>query len=78
MTFIMGMMAFLTCPCHLPILLLLLSGTAAGSALAANTGTALWVLLAVFALSAYATWRLLDGGARAREADPGDSRAHRE
>jgi mercuric ion transport protein len=61
-TFIMGTIAFLTCPCHLPILLLLLSGTAAGAALAAHTGTALLILLAVFASSAYATWRLLDNG----------------
>lgn len=74
MTYIMGTIAFLTCPCHLPVLLLLLSGTAAGSALAANTGTALLVLLAVFASSAYATWRLLDRGEEAREGEPGDSR----
>jgi len=74
MTYIMGTIAFLTCPCHLPILLLLLSGTAAGSALAANTGSALLVLLAIFALSAYATWRLLDRGEQTREGEPGDSR----
>lgn len=60
MTYIMGTIAFLTCPCHLPILLLLLSGTAAGAALAAHTGTALLALLVIFASSAYATWRLLD------------------
>ncbi len=74
MTYLMGTIAFLTCPCHLPILLLLLSGTAAGSALAANTGTALFVLLAIFALSAYATWRLLDRGEAAREGEVEDSR----
>lgn len=62
LTYVTGTIAFLTCPCHLPILLLLLSGTAAGAALAANTGTALLVLLAIFGTSAYATWRLLDKG----------------
>ena len=59
MFYIMASLAVLTCPCHLPILLLLLSGTAAGAFLQANTGLAILLLLPVFLLSAIATWRLL-------------------
>ncbi|MBI1965686.1 MAG: mercury resistance protein [Betaproteobacteria bacterium] len=60
LTYFMGALAFLTCPCHLPILLLLLSGTAAGAFLSQNLGIAFLLLLPVFLLSAFATWRLLD------------------
>lgn len=62
MTYVMGALAFLTCPCHLPILLLVLSGTAAGGYLSQNLGIAFLLLLPVFLLSAFATWRLLDSG----------------
>ena len=62
LTYFMGAIAVLTCPCHLPILLLLLSGTAAGAVLSQNLGTAILVMLPVFLLSAFATWRLLDTG----------------
>lgn len=61
MTYVMGAITVLTCPCHLPILLLLFSGTAAGSYLSQNLGIAFLLLLPVFLLSAIATWRLLDG-----------------
>jgi mercuric ion transport protein len=60
MTYFMGAIAVLTCPCHLPILLVLLSGTAAGAYLSQNLGIAFLLLLPVFLLSAIATWRLLD------------------
>jgi mercuric ion transport protein len=60
MTYVMGTLAVLTCPCHLPVLLLLLSGTAAGAFLSENIGLAAVLLLPVFLLSAIATWRLLD------------------
>lgn len=60
MTYLMGTLAVLTCPCHLPVLLLLLSGTAAGAFLSENIGLAAVLLLPVFLLSAIATWRLLD------------------
>jgi mercuric ion transport protein len=56
----MGALAVLTCPCHLPILLLVLSGTAAGAYLSQNLGIAFLLLLPVFLLSAYTAWRLLD------------------
>jgi mercuric ion transport protein len=60
MTYFMGAIAVLTCPCHLPVLLLLLSGTAAGTFLSENLGLAVLVLLPIFLLSAVATWRLLE------------------
>jgi mercuric ion transport protein len=60
MTYVMGAIAVLTCPCHLPILILLFSGTAAGAFLSRNRGIAFLLLLPVFLLSAVATWRLLD------------------
>jgi mercuric ion transport protein len=59
-TYVMGTLAVLTCPCHLPVLLLLLSGTAAGAFLSENIGLVALLLLPVFLLSAIATWRLLD------------------
>lgn len=59
-TYFMGAIAVLTCPCHLPILILVLSGTAAGAFLQANLGLAILILLPIFLLSAFATWRLLD------------------
>jgi len=59
MTYFLGAIAVLTCPCHLPILIVLLSGTVAGAFLAANLGLAVVLLLAVFLLSATATWRLV-------------------
>lgn len=58
MTYFMGAIAVLTCPCHLPILIVLLSGTVAGAFLAENLVLAVVLLLAVFLLSATATWRL--------------------
>ena len=60
MTYFMGAIAVLTCPCHLPILLVLLSGTAAGAFLSENLGLAVLVLLPIFLLSSIATWRLLN------------------
>jgi len=61
MTYVMGAITVLTCPCHLPILLLLLSGTAAGAFVSQNLGIAFLLLLPIFLLSAFATLRLLDG-----------------
>lgn len=46
-----GALAALTCPCHLPIVLLALSGTAAGALVSQHKGIAVVVLLALFALS---------------------------
>jgi len=60
MTYVMGAITVLTCPCHLPILILLLSGTAAGAFLSENLGLAFVVLVPFFLSSAITTWRLLD------------------
>ncbi|QPQ89172.1 broad-spectrum mercury transporter MerE (plasmid) [Burkholderia gladioli] len=46
-----GALAALTCPCHLPVVLLALSGTAAGALVSQHKGIAVVVLLALFALS---------------------------
>lgn len=56
--YLLGAVAFLTCPCHLPVMLILLSGTAAGALMADNIGLSLGVLLALFVSSASATWHL--------------------
>lgn len=71
-----GVTAFLTvlsCPCHIPILLVLLSGTAAGAFLSENTGTAVMVLLVIFLISLVATFRLLDKSGNDRQTIAHDS-----
>ncbi len=65
--YITALLAVLTCPCHLPILLLLLSGTAAGAFLQANTGLAVGLLLPVFLLFLIAAYRLLEKRANDRQ-----------
>lgn len=50
-TWMWGTLAVLTCPCHLPILLALLSGTVAGAFVADHVGVALLVLLVLFVLA---------------------------
>lgn len=49
--YVWGALAVLTCPCHLPVLLLLLSGTTAGAVLSNRLGISALVLVAVFILS---------------------------
>lgn len=65
--YITALLAVLTCPCHLPILLLLLSGTAAGAFLQENTAVAVGLLLPVFVLSLIAAWRLLEKNGNDRQ-----------
>lgn len=43
-----GLLAVLTCPCHLPILVLLLSGTAAGALLSEHIWLTALALVALF------------------------------
>lgn len=45
-----GALAALTCPCHLPVLLLALTGTAAGAFVSQHMGAAAIVLVVLFAL----------------------------
>lgn len=51
-------LAVITCPCHLPILAALLSGTAAGASLSENLGLGLILLLGAFAVPVRAAVRL--------------------
>jgi hypothetical protein len=48
------------------VLLLLLSGTAAGAYLSENLGAAALIMLPIFVLSGLATWRLLDSKNKVR------------
>ncbi|MDA0999035.1 MAG: mercury resistance protein [bacterium] len=50
--------AFVTCPCHLPVYLLLFGGTALGTYLAQYQGRALILLALLFSLSLVSGWRL--------------------
>lgn len=47
----LGFLALITCPCHVPLLALALSGTAAGALLAAHFETALMLFSVLFLLS---------------------------
>ena len=54
------LLALITCPCHVPLLALALSGTAAGALLAAHFETALMLFSVLFLLSVCAAiwvWR---------------------
>ena len=68
-------LAVFTCPCHLPILVVLLSGTALGAALAENLATAAAVFVGVFLISVVVAMRLLkddrglDTGTRSKGVD---------
>ncbi|MFU7899054.1 broad-spectrum mercury transporter MerE [Pseudomonas aeruginosa] len=46
-----GVMAALTCPCHLPLLAAVLAGTSAGAALAEHWGIAALALAVLFLLA---------------------------
>ena len=54
-----GLFALLTCPCHIPIYIMLLSGTAAGTLLAENRSVALGLFSMLFLLFVFSTMRLL-------------------
>ena len=51
------LVAVITCPCHLLILAVLLSGTAAGALLADHLGIALVIFLVLFVISLTAVFR---------------------
>jgi len=54
-----GLFALLTCPCHVPIYIMLLSGTAAGTLLLKNRSIALGLFSMLFLLFVFSTMRLL-------------------
>src|SRR5258708_3989074 len=49
--YVTASLAFLTCPCHIPILLFLLAGTAAGAFLARDVWVVLAIVLPIFLYS---------------------------
>ena len=55
----MGLFALLTCPCHIPIYIMLLSGTVAGTLLVENRSIALGLFSMLFLLFVFSTMRLL-------------------
>lgn len=58
----LALIALITCPCHLPILAFLLSGTAAGALFTEHPGVAIVLLSLLFLLSLNGAIRLLRGG----------------
>lgn len=46
--YVLGLLALLTCPCHLPILAVALSGTAAGALLSEHWAAALALMSVLF------------------------------
>lgn len=60
MAFLTGTLAVVTCPCHVLILVTLLSGTAAGAFLSENIVLAAFLLLVVSIASATVMSRLLE------------------
>lgn len=56
-----GALAALTCPCHLPILALLLSGTAAGAFISSYLSLAIVALTGLFVLSLAQALRAFQG-----------------
>lgn len=56
MRYVIAAIAVVTCPCHLPILLVLLGGTAAGALLSQHL---VWVLLGLTLLFVASAWTAL-------------------
>ncbi len=55
------LLAVVTCPCHLPIFAVLLSGSAVGAFLSDHFGTALTIFSVLFIFSLAAALRVLRG-----------------
>lgn len=58
MRYLMATIALVTCPCHIPILVAVLGGTALGAALTEHMGIALAVLGVLFIASAWSAFHL--------------------
>jgi len=57
--YLTGLFALLICPCHIPIYIMLLSGTAAGTLFLENRSIALGLFSMLFLLFVFSTMRLL-------------------
>jgi mercuric ion transport protein len=64
MRYVTAVVAVLACPCHLPIWLALLSGTALAGAISDHLGVAVVALTVLFIASAWAAVRLFSGEGR--------------
>ncbi len=58
MRYLMAALAIATCPCHLPVLLVVLGGTALGAALSEYAAVVMLAPSVLFALSAWAAFRM--------------------
>jgi mercuric ion transport protein len=70
--YLMAAVAVVTCPCHLPLLIVALSGTALGAVLFEHWGWTVLAFTALFVGSAWAAVRLFSktGSPPAREKVP--------
>jgi len=59
-------LAFVTCPCHLPLLLAILAGTGLAGALSQYFGLAFVALSVIFVVSLFLGLRALRGGEQRR------------
>ncbi len=59
--YLFGALAVLTCPCHLPVFAMLLSGSAVGAFLSDHFGTALTIFFLLFVFSLAAALRVPRG-----------------
>ena len=59
-------LAFLTCPCHLPLLLVVLAGTGLAGALSQHFGVAFLVFSVIFVASLFLGLRALKSGEQGR------------
>jgi mercuric ion transport protein len=64
MRYVIAAIAVLACPCHLPIWLALLSGTALAGVLSDHLGLALAALTLLFVVSAWVAVRLFSRNGR--------------
>lgn len=72
MRYVTAAVAILACPCHLPIWLALLSGTALAGAISDHLGVAVVALTVLFIASAWTAVRLFSAERRSSRA----SRSH--
>ncbi len=66
----MAAIAVLTCPCHLPILMAVLSGTALGALVSEHQGLAAIALTGLFLASAWGAVHLFSRDARSNSDRP--------